>query len=52
MQGERHDVKFDAMVQGFYLAKFKENWIVEVVELLDKLIGWAKFNKKFLKKKA
>jgi hypothetical protein len=38
MQGEGHDVKFDAMVQGFYLAKFKEKWIVEVVELLGKVI--------------
>jgi hypothetical protein len=51
MQGEEHDFKFDAMVQGFYLAKFKENWIVEVVEFLDKVIWWAKLNKKFLKKK-
>jgi len=52
MQDEGYNVKFDAMVQGFYLAKFKENWIVEVVELLDKVIWWAKLNKKFSKKNA
>jgi hypothetical protein len=52
MQDERHNVKFDAMVQGFYLAKFKENLIVEMVDLLDKVIWWAKLNTKFLKKNA
>ncbi len=35
----------------FYSAKDKTNWIVEVVELWDKVTWWAKFSTKFLKKK-
>jgi hypothetical protein len=36
----------------FYLAKDKTNWIVEVVELWDKVTWWAKFSTNLLKKRA
>jgi hypothetical protein len=32
----------------FYPPNDKANWIVEVVELWDKVTWWAKFNKNFL----
>jgi hypothetical protein len=39
------------MDQCFFLAKDKANWIMEVVELWDKMTWWAKFKNNFSKRK-